>query len=361
VLSALAVFLAAATAPLGVFRNTLAHFDRDTLQPVGPQTQVLEPHAPGALSPDGKRLAMGVSASPPPGVRGRIGLWIVDPQTLSVLHAVPTGIAAEQVAFPGVVAALLQNGDLVVVDPKSGRITARRHTRGDGLCSGRPATLRGGAIFGVTARGRASVALVSAAGRVRTIALRLRYRGACGHIGLAVDPSGRRAFATTGDGRVAEIDLSTRHIRYHRTTARGRIAAWVSGAGLAIAGPGLYILNPRTWRTRRWERDARQLVVSGNTVVTAGRGVTAYEPNGHRRFHALGSRAIIWFQATAGRIYADDGHHLNVIDLQGKVTGRLPASNQSFWFRSPAPAAGRSTAAENRQRRTGESPADPRQ
>jgi hypothetical protein len=62
-LSAPAASLAAATS-IGVLGHTLARFDRDTLQPVGPQTQILEPHAPGVLSPDGKRPAMGVSTSP---------------------------------------------------------------------------------------------------------------------------------------------------------------------------------------------------------------------------------------------------------------------------------------------------------
>jgi hypothetical protein len=57
-----------------VFGHTLARLDRDTLQPVGPQTQVIETHAPGVLSPEGRRMAMGISTNPPPGQRGRVGL-----------------------------------------------------------------------------------------------------------------------------------------------------------------------------------------------------------------------------------------------------------------------------------------------
>jgi hypothetical protein len=358
VLPVLAVTLAAAS-PLGVFGHTLARFDRDTLEPVGPQTQVIEPHAPGVLSPDGKRLAMGISKTPPPGQRSRVGLWIVDPATMRPVREVSTGIAADFVAYPGVVAALLQGGELVIVDPDTGEITARHRTGADLGCGERPAELDGAAVFPLIGPGaKPRLAVVDARGSVRTVRLRLRYRlpsNACGGFGLAADRAGRRAFAFTGDGRVAELSLRTLRVRYHRTDVRAsRCArcldswrvAWVPGVGLAVVGQrstaagrgrnialGLHVLDSRTWRTRWRNRTAKDVAFSGSAVVTVGAGVDAYEPDGRRRFHALGRRAVGWWQVAAGRLYADDGRRLNVIDLaNGLVRMRLAATNFSFWL-----------------------------
>jgi hypothetical protein len=346
-LAVLAVTLAA-TSPLGVFGHTLAHFDRDTLQPVGPRTQVIEPHAPGVLSPGGERMAMGISKNPPPGQRGRVGVWIVDPETMQPVHEVSTGIAAEQVAFPGVVAAVLQGGDLVIVDRATGAITARHRDAGDPGCGGRPASFPGGAAFALLGlRGRVRLVVVDARGAVRAVRLRVRYRiaaNACGQVGLAVDRARRRAFVVTGDGRVAEVSLRDLRVRYHRTGVRGRRcarcvegwrAAWVPGTGLAVAGSssGLRVLDPRTWRTRWRDRSVRTLAVAGGTIVGAGAGVTAYAADGRRRFHALGGRAVGWFEVAAGRIYADDGRALSVLDVEtGAVRARLAATQLSFWL-----------------------------
>jgi hypothetical protein len=102
----------AAPEPFGVVEQTLGRFDRDTLVPIG------------------------VSANPGPGAGpgGRVGLWIVEPSRMQVEHAVQTRIAAEAVAYPGVVAALLQNGRLITVNPRTGAITAR-HAVGYSSCA----------------------------------------------------------------------------------------------------------------------------------------------------------------------------------------------------------------------------------
>jgi hypothetical protein len=93
------------------------------------------------------------------------------------------------------------------------------------------------------------------------------------------------------------------------------------------------MLDPRTWRTRWRARRAKDLALSRRTLVTAGDGVSAYEPDGRRRFHALGSRALGWFQVASGRIYADDGRALNVLDVTtGAIRVQLPPTNFSFWF-----------------------------
>jgi hypothetical protein len=101
-----------------------------------------------------------------------------------------------------------------------------------------------------------------------------------------------------------------------RVELRGRVA----GAGDA---------NLASWF---WE-PRRVLPALAATLATAGDGVSAYEPDGHRRFHALGRRALGWFEVAAGRVYADDGRGLNVLDLgSGRVRNRLPPTNYGFWL-----------------------------
>src|SRR4051812_33182434 len=111
---------AGAQEPLGFAVQTFGRFDRDTLTPIDPSLALPEPHARPVYSPDGTRVALGLSAA---GDRTRrIGVWIVDPKRMAVEHAIATGIAAEAVVYPGVVAALLQDGRLVVIDPRTGKI-----------------------------------------------------------------------------------------------------------------------------------------------------------------------------------------------------------------------------------------------
>src|SRR4051812_18723463 len=116
--AALAVLIAPAAAraqtPVGIVENALGRFDRDTLQPAGPVVALREPHARPVFSPDGERFAVGLSKAGT-STTPRIGLWIVDPDRMTVEREVHTGIAAEAVVYPGVVAALLQNGELLIV------------------------------------------------------------------------------------------------------------------------------------------------------------------------------------------------------------------------------------------------------
>jgi hypothetical protein len=64
---------------------------------------------------------------------------------MTITHEVRTGIAGEAVVYPGVVAALLQDGTLVVVDPDSGRIRSRRRV-GYSSCAPQPFTRLGHGI-----------------------------------------------------------------------------------------------------------------------------------------------------------------------------------------------------------------------
>src|SRR5262245_2780241 len=129
VVTALAVVAPAASAdPLGTFSPfsgsadvVFAHLDPLTLQPTGTQVRLGEYHDSLSLSPDGRRAAFGISA---PGGAARIGVRVVDVAGLQVTRDVETGIAAEAVAWASNnrIVAVLQSGDVVLVDADSGAI-----------------------------------------------------------------------------------------------------------------------------------------------------------------------------------------------------------------------------------------------
>jgi hypothetical protein len=306
--------------PLGVVENTLGHFDRDTLTPVGPTIDVAEPHTGPALSPSGDRFAIGVSSPGSPGLpgTGRVGLWLVDPQAMTVAREVRTGIAAEAVAYPGVVAALLQSGSLVVVDPRSGAIRSHRDI-GYALCASQSVEAAGRGVFlGRMRRGRAQVAVVEPGGRVRVLRVKLRAGGRCAHVALV--SGGGRAYIVGRDSVVA-LDPRTRHAVSHGIAAPGgRVSAASVPGGLAVAGRhGLRLLDTATWKVRWRDRTARSVLAARGLVIATGTDVRARDARtGHVRWRAPGHAEAI----AAGRVYAPP----SVLDLRnGARRGTHPA------------------------------------
>jgi hypothetical protein len=323
---------AAAQGPVGVVEQTLARFDRNTLEPVGPPIPIAEPHAAPVLSPDGERLAVGLSEPQPAGGAGggaRIGLWVVDARRMEVVHRVTTGVAVESLAYPGVVAALTQRGQLLVVDPATGAIRTRSRI-GYSHCS--PGAVQVGrvAVFVNQVRARVvEVATVDDAGRVRTATIGLRTREAsrgCRRAPLVADPQRRRVLVA-GASRLAMIDVETLRARRRAIgdSAADRSAAMLRGGLLAVAGErGLRVLDVGGPPLRlRWrDRAARAVYGGGRAVVTVGRGVRA---------RAAATGRLLWrsrdrpfFAAVAaGRVYLGSTARVRVRDL---TTGRLVAS-----------------------------------
>ncbi|MDA0180035.1 hypothetical protein OJ997_06990 [Solirubrobacter phytolaccae] len=287
--------------PLGVVEHTLGRFERDTLQPVGPTIAVEEPHARPALAPDGRRFAIGLSSSglpdPPTPGRGRVGLWIVDAGAMRIERQVRTGIAAEAVVFPGMVAAMLQSGALVVVDPDSGEILSRRQI---GFSFGTPdgeVVAGRGVLVNEVRRGRGiEVAVVSAAGRVRRTFIRVP--GMTRDVALA--GSDRRAFIV-GKGRIATLDPATLRVRTRRFDGVASTAAF-TGTTLAIGGTrGLRMYDTRTWRLLARDSRSTDVFVSGRTIIAGGRGkITARSTTGRVLWRAAGDATAV----AAGRVYA---------------------------------------------------------
>jgi hypothetical protein len=167
----------------------------------GPSVVVHEYHDARSFSPDGSRLAIGMSA---PGPFARIGLQILDVAGRTVARSVATGIAAEAVAWvaPQRIVALLASGDVVVVDADSGAIAARHRLPAPRQCGNQPIAIAGDRA--VLLLGRAGAArpvrlvVARADGSIRAVTLdgvRVGSRGfACKQTGLAVDPVAGRAY-----------------------------------------------------------------------------------------------------------------------------------------------------------------------
>lgn len=307
--------------PLGVVDQTLARFDRDTLQPTAPTIPIPEAHAMPIMGPGGTRLVLGVSSPGEPGVpttgQGRVGLLVVDPAAMRVERQIRAGIAAESVVFPGMIAAVLQDGALIVVDPDDGRIVSRREV---GFSFGTPggAHVAGrGVLVNQVRRGRGvEVVVVSAGGHIRTTFVRLPGVGRT--VALAV--SDDRAYIV-GNRRIAVLDPKTLAVRTHRFDGSVTTAAYADGA-LAIGGAsGLRIYDTTTWRLRARDDHSSNVFASGRTLIASGRGhVTARDPAGSELWRADGNAAAV----AAGRVYARPA----VLDVAtGERVGTHPESH----------------------------------
>ena len=312
---------ASAQQPLGVVDQTLARFDRDSLQPVGPTIEAAETHTHPIMQPGAKRFAIGVSSSGEPGIptsgQGRVGLWIVDAEAMRVERQIRAGIAAESVVFPGMVAAVLQDGALIVVDPNSGRIVSRRRV---GFSFGTPdgVHVRGrGVMVNEIRRGRGvEVIVVSRSGAVRTAFVRMP--GVRRSVALATD--GDRAYIV-GNRRIAALDPTTLRVSTRRFDGITTTAA-VAGRTLAIGGPrGLRMYDTKTWRLLARDNRSASVFASGSVIVASGKGRTAaHDASGRVLWRSVGSAAAV----AAGRVYAQPA----VLDVAtGKRVGTHPEPN----------------------------------
>lgn len=358
---------AATAGRLGLVGGQLGRFDLDRLTPLGPTVEVGEPHAAGSLSASGKLLAFGLSKNPEPTVpfTGRVGLAIADASSLKIRHEVQTGIAASQVGFPGPVAALLQNGHLVIVDPDSGEITRRIPDAFDSSsCTPerRPLTIGNSVVFVAAGNdGAARLAVVNARGTVRTRRLGgLRVRrtsNGCGVLGAAADRRGRRLFVTSGS-RVATINFPALKVRYHavrglrfRCAAGHRCvewtsASWVPRSGLVIAaetidGPsggirraGGVVMFGSSLRQKRWsDTVGKRVAPMGGGFLVLGDGLRRFSHRGRLQYTALRRSEVFSATVVRGRVFARTGNGLVVLDAtSGAVRSRHRDLVSSMWF-----------------------------
>ncbi len=236
----------------------------------------------------------------------------------------------------------VQSRQLVVVDPLTRRVVART-----------PITNKL-AINGVASAGNHLVLLLKpqaprksstmqlvvadAQGKTRTAEVEVgRYGSALRPGVLALDPSGRRAFVLVwplglDEGRAVEVDLDTLRPLTHtirladgtpiRPAGVASLQAVPAGEGHVAAtdiipghdgrsAGGVFLLDTHTWVARLLDPRAHQLAYRDDHVFTfgpdnlgsrGGIGVTAYDLDGHRIFHAYGERSFarLLFAGTYG-------------------------------------------------------------
>jgi hypothetical protein len=335
-----------------------------------------EYHDAWSLSPDGSRVALGISAgesliSPSRHLGGRIGIVVVDLDTMKVVQEVETGIAASALGWlaPRLLAASLLRGGTVLVDPTSGKIVrrwpglsdpGRSAPAGDSLVMLFPGPSRA-AEAGTAAAGTAAawLAIVDARGHLRSVTLERIHLAAgstngvgyADQAGLAVDPSRGRAYVFAAGVPAAEVDLATMHVSYHdveldegvqpekTVLARSRYALWLGNgravvfgrniipddrAGVASIATGAALIDTSTWDSCVVDGAA------GGATFGAGRlllyaagarpaiGLRAYTREGGKIFQLFGSEQVLDVQVTGGRAYVRTGSALRVVDLKSR-------------------------------------------
>lgn len=333
-----------------------ARLDPLSLRPVSRRVRLGEYHDAWSLSPDRSRLALGVSA---PGHTGRVGIVIVDLQAMKIVRQIETGGAAEALAWfaPDLLVAALVREGTVLVDPRTGKILRRwprlsepqasAGTR-DGLVLLFPGPLRATDEGEGTAAPR--LAVVDAAGRLRSVVLErmqlgVRYREGVGfadEAGLAVDPNRERAYVFAANAPVADVDLGTMRVSYHRLEplflrpgelrgaavqpedvgARIRRAFWlgdghvlVFGRDLVLEGregfdsngAGATLVDTAQWKSCMLDaRGGSAAFVEGRLLVYGGRdpsstGLRGYTIDGREAFDLL-DRIEVWNAQPAGEV-----------------------------------------------------------
>lgn len=196
--------------------------------------------------------------------------------------------------------------------------------------------------------------------------------------GLAVDPNGRRAFVVGGGAPVAEVDLESMQVAYHRLAepvslfgrlrewleppafAKGasegpvRTVHWLGDGLLAVSGwdargtenpvaAGLKLIDTRAWSVRTLDEDAGQITIAGRILLAHGfrfaAGLTAYDREGRRLWHAFGRATIANVEASGNRVYVYRYFRRapgRVILLDLRTGERLRTVEQS-WFQLVRP------------------------
>lgn len=373
-------------------KSFVARLDPRSLEPLGGRRAVLGPSAgPSTLSPDGSLVAFG----------GVNVVHIVDLHRMRALEDIRVRGDFGAVAWPEPRRILLATGfnwgtgvEAVAVDPVAGRVVSRRGLGGS-LQS--YAEARDGLVLLLGPRsgiGPARLVSFRAGERIRAVRLPRVPAGfeqeevergfAIDHYqtpGLAVDSAGDRAFVVTGDDVIAEVDLGTLAVAYHRlheTTsllkrlwdwiepaaeAKGasdgslRGAVWLGGGVLAVSGwddlasfddegsqtqtttaAGAALVETRTWSRQMLEPDASAVSVAGDDLLVYGSvwnaeegsftgvGLSAFDRSGERRFRLFESRPVGDVQVVGRLAYARfDDCRAQIVDLgSGRALGPKP-------------------------------------
>jgi hypothetical protein len=253
----------------------------------------------------------------------------------------------------------------LLVDLAGRRVLHQQKVSGQVLATASVAGGRIAVLLGpVGGIGTARLALLGGDGGIRTVALdgitagfeRLddgesdppRARQAVP--GLAVEPTGRRAFVLAAGQPAAEIDLQRLAVGYHplrrptsplrrlaswlvppaeakEVSGPRRSAVWVGDGLVAVSGAdarmdpkgyvedpsGLELVDTTTWTVRTVDRTASSAsLVAGRLLVWGARfgpggnrgyGLTVFGPGERRPVHLFGSQEVTWVQVNGNLAY----------------------------------------------------------
>lgn len=271
---------------------------------------------------------------------------------------------------------------MLMLDPHARRVLHRRRLAGPVLTSGH---LPGGLVLLLAPErgiGPATLAVFDERARVRTVTLSRIVAGSesvgtdellvdrQAVPGLAVDPAGRRAYVVAGDAPVAEVDLTTLRVGYHRlgrptsllrrlaswllplaeakgaTSGPTRSALWLGDGLVAVAGShavatstrqgvrqlvrpsGLQLIDTHSWTVRLLDPHTSSIVLAGGRLFASGYrydsdgefrgyGLTIYGPGERRPVHLMGSKAVFRVQVHGDLAYVRaNSIGYSVVDLR---------------------------------------------
>ncbi len=329
----------------------LVRLDPSSLELLEGRVIVGEYHWTWSFSPDGSRLALGISA---PGAVGRLGIQIIDVEQMETVGKVETGIAAEIVTWltPERIVAALQGGGIVLVDCATGDIVRRGTEPFEPPVTlpPKPVAFIGSGVVYLLAHSSKPIpalALVDARGNLRSVTLdRLTsavihsatagIRIATMHASLAVDVVRDRAFVVAPDALVAEVNLKTMHVRYlklqgleRRGRASTRHALWLGDRFIAIFGPaGVAVIDTSDWRVRTIDARASKAAVAAGKLLVYGThspGLRAYSVDGRQHFALFGEEGIRDVLIAKNYAYVIGTRRLRIVDItSGTVLREVP-------------------------------------
>lgn len=276
---------------------------------------------------------------------------------------------------------------LVVVDPVARRVLERRPLAGRSEVVDVASSPGGLALLLAPAAsvGPAGLVVARADGSVGSVRLEAIIAGTK-HVpgvgrpvdrhwlpGLAVDPAEGRAFVVGGGAPVAEVDLATLGVAYHRLVepasllgrlrewleppafAKGasegpvRTVHWLGNGLLAVSGwdargtedpiaAGLKLVDTRAWTVRTLDEETGQVTLAGRVLLAHGfrfaAGLTAYDRDGRRLWHRFGRETIASVEASGERVYVyryvrRGPSRVVVLDVR---TGESQRTVESAWF-----------------------------
>jgi hypothetical protein len=203
--------------------------------------------------------------------------------------------------------------------------------------------------------------------------------------GIAADPAARRVYVVPGNGPLAEVDLASLEVTYHRLgqsaslwqrlarwwappaeakiiSGPSRNALWLGDGQLAVTGydgsakghhreipSGLQLIDTTTWTVRQVDRHSSSALLAAGRLLAFGTafgtgpdganqgyGLTLYGPGNRQPVHRFGAKQVGWIQANGDLAYVQlldanlsDVEGYAVVDLHsgrllGKGTGDLP-------------------------------------